>query len=80
MKPANQIDQNEMHQRVPETAQPCERVYISKADGCVRWGIGQTTLGSLLRAGKIRSVKLGTRRLIEVADGDAWFSKLSNSN
>ena len=59
------------------------RRYICVKEACTRWGIGPTKLYSLLGLGDrtaapaIRSVKLGKRRLIEVASGDKFISSLS---
>jgi hypothetical protein len=60
------------------------RRYICVKEACTRWGVGPTKLYSLLGLSDdrcavpaIRSVKLGRRRLIEVASGDQFISSLS---
>jgi hypothetical protein len=80
MQTKNDAQAKQVHLATQSAQTEVDRVYISKADGCVRWGVGQTTLAALLRSGKIRSVKLGSRRLIEVRSGDLLFSSLPNSN
>jgi hypothetical protein len=57
--------------------------YICVKEACVRWGLGATKLYSLLAVTDkraqpaIHSVKLGRRRLIEVASGDRFIASLS---
>ena len=63
-----------------KSAPGIERLYCSRRDACLRWGIGSTSLDSLLRAGSIRSIKFGVKRLVDVASGDAHFSSLSIKN
>ena len=47
--------------------------YISVGDACERYGIGRTWIYELIRERKIRSAKVGARRLIDVAAADAYF-------
>jgi hypothetical protein len=40
-----------------------------------RYGVGRTLLYTLMDKGTVRSVKVGGRRLIVVADADAYFKR-----
>lgn len=50
--------------------------YISITAACARYGCKKTKLYELLRAKRIAAVKLGTRTLVVVASGDAFFASL----
>jgi excisionase family DNA binding protein len=49
-------------------------ITISIAAATQRYGIGRSTIYELMKAGAVRSVKIGGRRLIVVASADAYFT------
>jgi excisionase family DNA binding protein len=40
------------------------------------YGLGRTNLYALLKAGKFRFVKVGSRTLIDIESLEAWFASL----
>lgn len=49
---------------------------LSPNDVCRRYGIGKTQFYALVKAGQIKSRKLGRRTLVAAADAQAWFDSL----
>jgi excisionase family DNA binding protein len=49
---------------------------LSPNDFCRRYGIGKTQFYALLKAGQIKSRKLGRRTLVAASDAQAWFESL----
>lgn len=47
-------------------------IAVSPAEAARRMGIGKTFLYEAMRSGNLTSFKLGRRRLIRVADLEAW--------
>lgn len=65
----------------PAPAAGCEQLLIGEKQFRLRYGVGKTTTYRLLNLrdphnAAIRSLKLGTRRLIEVRSADAYFARL----
>ncbi|MEZ5959051.1 MAG: hypothetical protein R3C30_01300 [Hyphomonadaceae bacterium] len=54
--------------------------YVSIAEACERYGLGQTRFRELLRLNQIEAVRLGTRVLVSVTSADAYFASLPNVN
>jgi predicted DNA-binding transcriptional regulator AlpA len=50
--------------------------YIRISDAIVRWGVGKTKLYELIKVRAFNAVKLGSRTLIDVQSGDAYFAEL----
>lgn len=53
------------------------RLAVSPAEAARMAGIGRTKLYSILAANELVSIKLGSRRLIRVADLEAWLAGLT---
>ena len=49
---------------------------VNAEDGARALGIGRSGVYLLMQRGELRSVKIGSRRLIAVADLDAFVSRL----
>lgn len=50
--------------------------YISVAEACQRYGIGQTRFRELLHLNQIEAVRFGIRVLVNVESADTFFSRL----
>lgn len=50
---------------------------VSPSEAARMAGIGRTKLYQVLAANQLVSIKLGSRRLIRVADLEAWLDSLS---
>ena len=50
---------------------------VSPSEAARMAGIGRTKLYSILAANELVSIKLGSRRLIRVADLEAWLAGLA---
>lgn len=50
--------------------------YISISEACDRYGIGRTTIHTLIAANQITARKLGARTLIDVKAADDFFNDL----
>jgi len=50
---------------------------VSPAEAARMAGIGRTKLYEILAANELVSIKLGSRRLIRVADLEAWLQSLT---
>jgi excisionase family DNA binding protein len=53
---------------------------VSPSEAARMAGIGRTKLYQVLAANQLVSIKLGSRRLIRVADLEAWLDNLSVEN
>lgn len=53
-----------------------EPVLITVAQAMQRWSVGKSKLYECFAAGRIEARKLGTRTLVVVESGDAFFSTL----
>lgn len=61
----------------PDTNSPHRhRLAVSPAEAARMAGIGRTKLYELLGANEIASIKLGARRLIRIADIEAWLERM----
>jgi excisionase family DNA binding protein len=49
---------------------------VSVEDGAAMLGIGRTTMFGLVRSGEVGTVTIGRRRLVPVADIDAYLDRL----
>lgn len=49
---------------------------VSPGDGAKLAGVGRTKFYQALTSGEVRSFKVGSRRLIRVAEIDAWLARL----
>ena len=49
---------------------------MSVKDVCRHVGLSKSTLCEEFRAGRLRSVKVGSRRMVLPADLDAWIEEL----
>jgi|JI10StandDraft_1071094.scaffolds.fasta_scaffold270244_3 excisionase family DNA binding protein len=47
---------------------------ISIKEACAYCGLGRTSIYSQIKAGRLASIKIGTRRLIRVAELERWLS------
>lgn len=50
-----------------QTTPSAERLAVSPADACRMLSIGRTSLYELIKAGRLRPIKMGRRTLIPVA-------------
>ncbi len=55
------------------------RLAVSPLEGATLAGIGRTKFYEVLNAGLVPSFKIGTRRLILVAEIEAWLKTLENA-
>jgi excisionase family DNA binding protein len=53
-----------------------ERLAVSPSQGAAMAGIGRTKFYEVLNAGEIPSFKIGMRRLVRVAEIEAWLERL----
>lgn len=60
--------------------EPIDKLFISIAEACERYGIGQTRFRELLRLNQIEAVRFGVRVLVSVTSADAYFSSLPRMN
>jgi excisionase family DNA binding protein len=51
-------------------------IALSPSDVCRSYSIGKTQLYAEIKAGRIKTRKLGRRTLIAAADVQAWFNSL----
>ena len=56
-----------------------ERLAVSPSEGAVLAGIGRTKFYEVLNAGQLPSFKIGTRRLVRVAEIEAWLKRLEGA-
>jgi excisionase family DNA binding protein len=56
-----------------------ERLAVSPTQAAVLAGIGRTKLYEALNSGILPSFKIGTRRLVRVAEIEAWLLRLEDS-
>ena len=59
--------------------QASERLAVSPAEGALLAGIGRTKFYQVLNAGVVPSFKIGTRRLVRVAEIEAWLMRLEDA-
>lgn len=52
-------------------------IAVSPAEAARMAGIGRTKLYEIIAANELASIKLGSRRLIRVADLEAWLAGLT---
>lgn len=57
--------------------QPLDRLAVSPAEAARMLGCGRTKFYQLLSANQIASIKLGSRRLIRVADIESWLERMA---
>lgn len=57
----------------PDTSAPSEPLTVPPAEGARRLGVSRATFYELLRAGELRSFKVGARRLVPVAEIDRYI-------
>lgn len=57
----------------PQTQNAAKRLAVSPAEAAQMLGLGRTKFYELLAANEINSVKIGARRLIRVAELEAWL-------
>ncbi|MBN2447729.1 MAG: helix-turn-helix domain-containing protein [Phycisphaerae bacterium] len=60
----------------PDPATPT-RLALSIPEAAGTVGVSARTLWSEVRAGRLRSAKVGRRRLVRVQDLDAWLALMS---
>ena len=56
------------------------RLAVSPAEAAQMLGLGRTKLYELIADNEIASVKIGTRRLIRVAELEAWLAAREGAN
>jgi excisionase family DNA binding protein len=56
-----------------------ERLAVSPSEGALLAGIGRTKFYQLLNAGVVPSFKIGARRLVRVAEIEAWLLRLEGA-
>jgi excisionase family DNA binding protein len=56
-----------------------ERIAVSPSQGALLAGIGRTKFYQMLNAGVVPSFKVGTRRLVRVAEIEAWLLRLEDA-
>ena len=62
-------------QHHPISNDDCDgRFAVSPAEAARRAGLGRTTIYAALKAGDLKSLKIGTRRLIMVDTLKAWLA------
>lgn len=49
-------------------------------DFCAAYGVGRSTVYEEIKAGRLRTVKVGARTLIPVDSARAWFEQLPEGN
>jgi excisionase family DNA binding protein len=54
-----------------------ERDALSLQEFCNRMGLGRTRAYEEIKAGRLRTVKCGSRRLVPVAECAAWLDRLA---
>lgn len=59
-----------------QVLKPQERVALSVAQFCERYGVSKTMAYDLLKRGKIERVKLGVATRVTVESADRWFNSL----
>jgi excisionase family DNA binding protein len=68
----------EMRTVNPQLKEP--KRYVSVAEACEIYGVGQTRLRELLRQNVIEAVRLGSRVLVSVTSADSYFASLPRLN
>jgi excisionase family DNA binding protein len=58
---------------------PHDRLAVSPSQAALLAGIGRTKLYEVLNAGLLPSFKIGKRRLVRVAEIDAWLQRLEKA-
>ena len=61
-----------MPEPFPEQASSPYTISISEA--CIRSGLGRTSIYLAIKAGGLKTLKIGTRRLIRTAELERWLS------
>ena len=56
-----------------------ERLAVSPSEGALLAGIGRTKFYQMLNAGVVPSFKVGARRLVRVAEIEAWLLRLEDA-
>lgn len=64
-----------MHTSLPPPDFRETRLAVAPAEAARLIGIGKTRFYELLAANEIKSIKLGARRLVRVADIEAWLAR-----
>lgn len=59
-----------------QTSNEFRSLAVSPADAAVLVGIGRTKLYQAMNAGVLPSFKIGARRLVRVAEIEAWLQRL----
>ncbi len=54
--------------------------FVSIAEACDIYGLGQTRMRELLRQNKIEAVRLGSRVLVSIDSATSFFSSLPRLN
>lgn len=57
-----------------------ERSALSINEFCLRAGIGRTRAYEEIKAGRLHTVKCGSRRLVPVASEEAWLNRLTTES
>jgi excisionase family DNA binding protein len=59
--------------------QSTDRLAVSPAEAADLAGIGRTKLYEAMNAGVLPSFKIGTRRLVRIAEIEAWLLRLEDA-
>jgi excisionase family DNA binding protein len=59
--------------------QSTDRLAVSPAEAANLAGIGRTKLYEAMNAGVLPSFKIGTRRLVRIAEIEAWLLRLEDA-
>ena len=51
-------------------------LYGTYPEACARYGLGETTIRSLIREAKIRGITVGKRALVDFRSADEYFASL----
>jgi excisionase family DNA binding protein len=66
------------HMHLPPYPTP-DRLAVSPAEAANLAGIGRTKLYEAMNAGVLPSFKIGTRRLVRIAEIEAWLQRLEDA-
>ncbi|MDF1679025.1 excisionase family DNA-binding protein [Ponticaulis sp.] len=58
----------------PKTMQPTPPIAVSPDEAARLAGIGRTSLYAALAKGELKSIKIGTRRLIKIEEIHIWLA------
>lgn len=64
---------------LPSYYPTADRLAVSPAEAATLAGIGRTKLYQAMNAGVLPSFKIGTRRLVRVAEIEAWLMRLEDA-